>query len=60
MIRIKCRKCGAVLPGPVRTCPICHANQEPKVGETDYKVFVAIGFVITIMVVLGLIMALAR
>jgi hypothetical protein len=29
-VRMECRKCGAILPGPVEICPICYADQTPR------------------------------
>ncbi len=47
-IRIECRKCGAILPGPVEICPICYANQshEEDSRKGEYKPFLLIGFLV--------------
>ena len=49
--RVQCRKCGAVLPGPIEICPICYAEQSvdsPKRGR--YKLFVFWGFFVALLV----------
>lgn len=50
--RVQCRKCGAVLPGPIEICPICYADQSvdpPK--RSRYNVFVFWGFFVVLLIV---------
>ena len=58
-IRVECRKCGAILPGPVEICPICYAEQSREDARTKgtYKPYLLIGFLIAAVVLVLILMA---
>ena len=44
--RVECRKCGAILPGPIEICPICYAEQSREPTKRGgYKIFLLWGFI---------------
>jgi hypothetical protein len=57
--RAVCRKCGAILPGPIDVCPICYAEQSgPTARRGGYKLFLALGFLVAVLI--GIVALLTR